>query len=376
MVDDWILPSGIEIVRRVQQAVQIGRAVARLDGDRLRRAPARDGQTRDVRLFDRGDISAVCVAKHRDRRNVRLRIHVDEVLSRRRERHVVIGVLRREELEIPAVHSDPIEMPEVRIAAALSADADEVQRAVRLVYVKQLRHVAFSGRDLALLASGLQIVQIEMAPVVALGEPDHFVRSRQVPPVDPAVARFVKRLGFFLHHLADESRRRIGHAQLLALVVPRRRHECHRRTVRTPLHVAPDLVARDVVAQRRSMLIGRHLQPRHLARLYVDDDPLNHRDRRIARQRVLPRLQHRMPDLRLDQVHLADAALILLIRGDLLRVGRPRHDWAIAVRPSRVVGRVAEVFHAVERQLRFLVGRHVANPQIPVTDEDRLLPVR
>ena len=44
-------------------------------------------------------------------------------------------------------------------------------------------------RDLVLQLAGLQIVQIQLAPVVALGEPDHLVRRGQVSPVHPSVAR-------------------------------------------------------------------------------------------------------------------------------------------------------------------------------------------
>ena len=95
----------------------------------------------------------------------------------------------------------------------------------------------------------------------------------------------------------------------------------------------------------------------------------------VAGQRILPGLQRRMADRRVDEVHLADAALILLERRDLLRVGRPEEDRAVAARPAGVVGRVAEVLDAVLGQLRLPAGRDVADPEIPVADERRALAV-
>ena len=86
-------------------------------------------------------------------------------------------------------------------------------------------------------------------------------------------------------------------------------------------------------------------------------------------------LQLGMADLGRDEVHVADLALILLERRDLLRVGRPDENRAIALDPASVVGGVAEVFHAVLRELRLLAGRDVAHPQIPIANERRLLAV-
>ena len=86
------------------------------------------------------------------------------------------------------------------------------------------------------------------------------------------------------------------------------------------------------------------------ARVDVDDHAVQHRHVLVAGQRVLPGPQHRVADLRLDEVHVADLALVLLVRGDLLRVGRPQHDGALARRPAGVVGGVAEVLHAVGRE--------------------------
>ena len=60
-----------------------------------------------------------------------------------------------------------------------------------------------------------------------------------------------------------------------------------------------------------------------------------------------------MADGRVDQVHLADLALVLLLRRDLLRVGRPRHHRAVAAAPAGVVGGVAEVLRRRRSSARF-----------------------
>ena len=125
-----------------------------------------------------------------------------------------------------------------------------------------------------------------------------------------------------VEHRAHGAGRGVGDAQ------PRR--ACGRATTDTSASLravrAPVVVAHvDVVAERRAVEVGRHLQPRDLARVHVDDrrggsSPST----RVAGQRVLPHAQRRVADRRLDEVHLADVALVLLLRRDLLRVGRPR----------------------------------------------------
>src|SRR2546422_4811943 len=124
------------------------------------------------------------------------------------------------------------------------------------------------------------------------------------------------------------------------------------------------------------MLVGLHLQARDAAAVHVDDDALDHRDDLVAGQRILPRLQRRMADLRVDEVHLADVALVLLEGRDLFRVRRPDENRAIAFRPAGVVGGVAEVLHAVGRERGFLAAGDVADPQIPVANERGALAVR
>ena len=82
-----------------------------------------------------------------------------------------------------------------------------------------------------------------------------------------------------------------------------------------------------------------------------------------------------MPDARLDQVHVADVALVLLEGRDLPRVGRPEENRPVAPGPARVVGGVAEVLHAVGGELPLGAGREIADPEILVPDEGAQLPI-
>ena len=134
------------------------------------------------------DQLAVDVAQHRDRREVRLRVAVDEVPAGRRHRDVVIRIFGRQQLRRSAVHAHAIQVREVRIAPWLSADRLEEEHAGLVIDTEQLCDVAVAGRDLVFELAGLQIVEIELTPIVALRKPDHFIRRRQVSPVDAAVA--------------------------------------------------------------------------------------------------------------------------------------------------------------------------------------------
>src|SRR4029079_18971815 len=108
----------------------------------------------------------------------------------------------------------------------------------------------------------------------------------------------------------------------------------------------------------------------------VDDDALEHRDHAIAGERVLPRLERRMPDLGLDEIHVAHFALFVRRGGDLLGIGRPEQNRPITAGPAGVVRRVAEVLGAFGRELLLVTGCHVADPEIPIANERGALAVR
>ena len=216
-----------------------------------------------------------------------------------------------------------------------------------------------------------------MAPVVALGKPDDLVRRRKIVPVHASVPGFEKRLDVLREHVANLARRRVGDAHPLLAMAARGGDKRQMLGIVTPLHIRPfAAAASDVVAQRRAMLIRRHLQPHDLRTVNIDNHALDHRHHRVARQRIFPRLQLRMADLGADQVHLADASLVLLKRRDLLRIGRPHQNRAVAAGPSGVVRGVAEIFHAVGGELRFLIRSRIAHPQVVIANEGGVFFVR
>ena len=65
------------------------------------------------------------------------------------------------------------------------------------------------------------------------------------------------------------------------------------------------------------MEIGWHLEAHDGAGGGVDHDTVKQRDRLVSRERILPRLKFRVADARVDEIHLADIAFVLLERGDL-----------------------------------------------------------
>jgi hypothetical protein len=89
----------------------------------------------------------------------------------------------------------------------------------------------------------------------------------------------------------------------------------------------------------------------------MDDDALDHGHDLVTWQRVFPGLQYRVAHFGLDEIHLADLALILLKSRDLLGVRRPGYDRPVALDPSGVVGRIAIVLDTVRRELFFRFGR-------------------
>ncbi len=363
MIDDRILFRGIEVSRLVDQAVEIGHAVASLHRDRRRRFPACREQPRDIGPLERKNQPAVGVVQLRDGRHVRSRVAVHEVAARRRHRDVMVRIARRQQLEVLSTHVNAIQMTEVRIAPFLASDGDVIEHARLLIDPEKLGHVSVAGRDRVLERARVQIVEIELTPVVAFGEPDDLVRFRQIPPVDAPVARLVERRRRLVEDVADRAGRRVGHAELLMLVIARGGHEREGRAIGAPLHVVPLAVAAgQVVTERRPVLVGRHLQADNGLGSNIDHDAVNHRHDLVARQRVFPRLQGRVPDLRVDEVHLANLALVLLERRDLLRIGRPAHNRPVALRPAGVIGRVAEVRHAIGGQRRFRTSRDIAHP--------------
>ena len=122
-----------------------------------------------------------------------------------------------------------------------------------------------------------------------------------------SVAGFEEGVDFLLEHVTDGPGGRVSNPQLHVLVVARGRHERDLGAVGAPVDVGPVAAATDdVIAERAAMGIGRHGEARDPRRLDVDHHPVQHEDVLVSRQRIFPRLQLRMADARVDEIHLAD----------------------------------------------------------------------
>ena len=123
------------------------------------------------------------------------------------------------------------------------------------------------------------------------------------------------------------------------------------------------------------MLVGGHPEADDARPVEIDHDALDGGDHCVAGQRILPGLELRVPDLGVDQVHFADAALVLLEGGDALGVGRPEQDGTFGPGPARVVGGIAEILHAVGGELGFAIGGEVADPEVVIAEEGVLFAI-
>src|SRR4029077_15261041 len=128
---------------------------------------------------------------------------------------------------------------EVWIASRLLCVADEPERSALLVDSTQLRDIPLPAGDLALELSRREIVEIELTPIIALGEPDHFIRGGENMPVHSAITRLVLRRNIFPEDIAHAAGRRIGNPEYLVLVIARCRDERNVRPVGIPLHISP-----------------------------------------------------------------------------------------------------------------------------------------
>ena len=205
------------------------------------------------------------------------------------------------------------------------------------VDAQQLGDVTLAGGDLVLELAGFGVVQVELAPVIALRKPDDLLGGRQVLPVGAAVARFVEAWRRPLRaHREPSPVAASATRSVLVLVVARSRDE--RQVLR-----------RRDSTERRSIPPGRRCRRTTWSGAGREAYPAGPRAGSstsiTTRWMVVTTSspgsgyfhasQRGMPDLRIHQVHFADAALILLEGRDLLRIGRPEDDGAVARASSR-----------------------------------------
>ena len=132
----------------------------------------------EMSAFSSGMIElAVAVAQRDDRRHVRLRVRVDRGSLPDGDSCIVCvpssgvsdtaGPCRRARCDRSAGSTDPVPS---RARWRRTRACASSRRSARSA------SPALAGRDLVLQFAGLQVVQVELSPVVALGVPDHFVR--------------------------------------------------------------------------------------------------------------------------------------------------------------------------------------------------------
>jgi hypothetical protein len=112
-----------------------------------------------------------------------------------------------------------------------------------------------------------------------------------------------------------------------------------------------------------------HLQAHHLGWIHFEDHALDHGHYRIARQGIFPGLQRGMTRGGGNQVHFADAALVLLIGGNLTGIGGPEEHRIIARYPAGIIGGVTEILDAIGGELGFFAAGDVAHPQVVIANE-------
>ena len=178
VVDDRILLRRIEVRRTEQQAVDVGLAVVRRHLDRHRRLPAGGEQLRDVGLLER---QYELLRRHRAaprqaarRASSRCRSGSGpKATAAPRGCRRPVSATRRGRRRDWSGSSEGSTDPD------LARGRSRRTRCVRVVLVdaRDLHDRAFAGRDRMLQPAGLQIVEIELAPIVALRVPHDLVGS-------------------------------------------------------------------------------------------------------------------------------------------------------------------------------------------------------
>jgi hypothetical protein len=110
---------------------------------------------------------------------------------------------------------------EVGVFARIAAPGFDDQRASNGVDVLDALHRPGAAGDLAQELAGVQVVGVELGPVVALRRPEDLVRSPQDPPPGHRLELGVRRLLEQGAHVAGGG---VGDVHRGALVVARRAH--------------------------------------------------------------------------------------------------------------------------------------------------------
>src|SRR5262245_17225356 len=103
-------------------------------------------------------------------------------------------------------------MNKIRISPLFLSDAEKIDHAVFLVDAQRLRDIALTRRDWVFQLACFEIVEIEVAPVAALGKPDNFLGRGKESPIWPIISTFEIGIHRILDNVANLARGGVGHS--------------------------------------------------------------------------------------------------------------------------------------------------------------------
>ena len=184
VLDHRVFLCRIEIGRTIDDAPDVGLAVAALRHEDFRRLPAGFLELRDVSCFQRRYERGISAAPQLGYRSeIDARVRVDVVAAIARERDDVVGVGRRVGGEARAVEVDPVVVDEVRILARIHAARAEPDLALLFVDAEHVAHDPLALGDLLLHRTGDAVIEVQVVPAVALRHPDDFLAVGDIETV-------------------------------------------------------------------------------------------------------------------------------------------------------------------------------------------------
>ncbi len=166
----------IEVERLVHHSIQVRHPVVGLHRERLGELEAHFLERAQIRRLQLRDDVAERVVEDGFRRRVDARGVGDEVAVRLRDDRRLRRVAGGEELHARAVETDPVEVRVIRVFALLAAGGGEVDHARLLVDALERGRDELAFREPVLERAGGGVIEIEVAPAVAL-RPEDQLRS-------------------------------------------------------------------------------------------------------------------------------------------------------------------------------------------------------
>ena len=113
-------------------------------------------------------------------------------------------------------------MNEVWVASFLLSNREKIGEPILLVHPQDLRNITLTARDRSLQFSGLEIIEVKVAPVITLREPDHLTGAWKNSPIRAVLPALEKGRHFFLDDVPDVPIPDVTHTKSRAFVVTRR----------------------------------------------------------------------------------------------------------------------------------------------------------